>query len=123
MPPQPAMLLSEVAHSPRWLFLARIGAFISFSILVVEFALLGLSEGSQECLLCLVVAIPLWLPYLGMFFRLRGKTVKSAKIGLAMAVACGTFGTLLTLFFSELSSISHFDWVVLAGIVFVFTQI
>ncbi len=123
MPSAPSPLLNEVPHSSRWLLRARVGAFISFSILVVEFALLGLSEGPQQSLLYLAVLIPFWLPYLWTFFRLRGKAVKSVKIGLAMAVACGSFGTLLTLFFAALSSVSHFDWVVLAGIVFIVTQI
>jgi hypothetical protein len=125
MPPElvTVTLLGEVPHSSLWLLRARIGAFVSFFILVVEFAILGLSEGPQQSLLYLAVLVPFWLPYLWMFFRLRGKTVKSVKIGLAMAVACGSFGTLLTLFFAALSSVSHFDWVVFAGIVFIVTQI
>lgn len=123
MPPEPSPPFAEVPHNPRWILLARISAVTSFLFLVLLFLTGSSPPFSLENFLFLLPLFPFWLPYVWMFFRLGGKTVRSVKIGLAMAVTCGLSGALITLFFASLSSISHFDWIVLVGTVFFVAQI
>jgi hypothetical protein len=103
------LALTNVPLDSRWLNWTRGVAFCSLTIAAVTMAF----HADAQDLAFLVPTAPLWLPFLWMLMRLMGKTAKSQKSGLAMAVVLGP-GSLI---FSSLIAVKSDTYRWRAGLV------
>ena len=90
---------TNVPSDSRWLEATRALAFGSLSIAAVTVA----THADAQDLIALVPTAPLWLPFLWMLIRLIGRTTKSQKRGLALAVALGPYPLIFSSFFAATS--------------------
>jgi len=91
---------TEVPEDLRWLRATRALAFCSllvFLIAVIAAASVEALGNGAKNLVFVLTTVPLWLPFLWTLLRLKAKTTKTQKKGLALAVSYGFWALIIAL--------------------------